>query len=179
VTVNLATGSATGVAAGAAGAVKNIQNVVGGAGNDTLTGDGQGNILIGNGGNDTINGGSGRSLLIGGGGADTINGGSGGDILIAGTTSYDNTNHMALMIILAEWQSADSYATRTDEINDGIIPGHLGVKLFLGKTVTNDPSTTVNTLNAFPSTTDLDWFFASASDSHSALENGEALNNVS
>jgi Ca2+-binding RTX toxin-like protein len=179
VTVNLATGAATGVNGGAAGAVKRIQNVAGGSGNDTLTGDAQGNILIGNGGNDTINGGTGRSLLIGGGGAVTINGGSGGDILIGGKTIYDNTNHTALMIILAEWQSADSYATRIDRINDGIIPGHKGIKLFSGSTVINNPSTTVSTLNAFPSTTDLDWFFASASDILPPLESGEALNNVS
>src|SRR5205807_2446594 len=59
VTVNLATGAATAVA----GTVSQIAVVIGGAGNDTLTGDSGGDVLVGNGGNDTINGGSGRSLL--------------------------------------------------------------------------------------------------------------------
>jgi hypothetical protein len=177
VVVNLATGSATNVNGGAAGFVSNIQNVISGSGVDTLTGDSQGNILIGHGGADTIHGGSGASLLIGGTGASTVNGGSGNDILIGGKTSYDTTNHAALMIILAEWQSGDSYAVRTHEISTGTIPGHAGVKLFLGSTVTNNPTTTVGTLNASLSTTALDWFFMSSTENHSAVESGEIVNN--
>jgi Ca2+-binding RTX toxin-like protein len=179
VTVNLATGSATDVNGGAAGAVTNIQDVISGSGTDTLTGDSQGNILIGHGGADTINGGSGLSLLIGGTGASTINGGSGGDILIGGKTSYDTTNHTALMIILAEWQSADSYTVRTDEISDGTIVGHAGIKLHTGSTVTNNPTSVVGSLNGFPSTTLLDWFFMSSTEQHSALEAGEIVNDAS
>jgi streptogramin lyase len=179
VTVNLATGSATNVNGGAAGAVTNIQDVISGSGTDTLTGDSQGNILIGHGGADTINGGSGLSLLIGGTGASTINGGSGGDILIGGKTSYDTTNHTALMIILAEWQSADSYAVRTDEISDGTIVGHAGIKLHTGSTVTNNPTSVVGSLNGFPSATLLDWFFMSSTEQHSALEAGEIVNDAS
>jgi hypothetical protein len=90
------------------------------------------------------------------------------------------------MYILAEWRNtADSYATRTDEISDGIIPGHPGVKLFVGAggTVTLNPSTTAEHLNGFPSTTDLDWFFASAATQYSTLETvggvTEIVNNAS
>ncbi|HEV3235670.1 MAG TPA: hypothetical protein VGZ25_01695, partial [Gemmataceae bacterium] len=100
-----------------------------------------------------------------------------GDILIGGTTSYDTTNSTALMAILAEWQSADSYAVRTDEITDGAIPGHLGFKLAVGSTVTNNPATTAEHLNGHASATQLDWFFAATALQHSALETGEIVNN--
>jgi hypothetical protein len=179
VTVNLATGSATGVNSGAVGAITGIENVIGGAGNDVLTGDNNGNILIEHGGPGTINGGTGRSLLISGTGAATVNGGSGGDILIGGKTSYDtsSTGHLDLMYILAEWRSADAYSTRTDEITDGAIPGHTGLKLAVGSTVTLNLSTTAEHLNALPSTTDLDWFFASSVLQYSTPETGEIVNN--
>ena len=110
VTVNLALGTAT----RATGGVTGIQNVRGGQGIDTLTGDSQGNVLIGGAGTNTIDGGTGRSILIGGTGDDSIAGGSGSDILIAGSTSYDAAslaNGLALEAILTEWQStSDSYA---------------------------------------------------------------------
>ena len=66
ISVNLATGSATNVNGGAAGAVTNIQDVHAGDGGSTMMGDAQGNILVGGSGVDTITGGTGRSLLIGG-----------------------------------------------------------------------------------------------------------------
>jgi hypothetical protein len=172
VTVDLATGT-TAINGVANASVSGIQNVIGGAGNDILTGDSQGNILIEHGGAGTINGGTGRSLLIRGIGAATVNGGSSGDILIGGKTSYDTTNHVALMAILAEWQSADTYAVRQDKINDGTIPG--GFKLLAGSTVT---LTTAGALNAAPGA-DLDWFFFTSTQVHTPLEPGEVANNVS
>jgi Ca2+-binding RTX toxin-like protein len=50
--------------------IRNIENVFGGKGNDTLTGDGLAN---------TLNGNDGKDLLTGGGGADTLDGGAGVD----------------------------------------------------------------------------------------------------
>jgi hypothetical protein len=170
VNVNLLLGTATNVS----GSISHIENVIGGAGADVLTGDNNGNILIEHGGAGTITGGTGRSLFITGTGATTVNGGSGGDLFVGGKTSYDTTStgHLDLMIILAEWQSADPYTTRTDEITDGAIPGHPGVKLAtgLGGTVTLNSSAVAEHLNGKASATDLDWFFASASNQHSALE---------
>ncbi|MCZ8248329.1 calcium-binding protein, partial [Microcystis sp. LE19-195.1E] len=52
--------------------------------NDTITGDGQANILSGNAGNDIINGGLGNDTLNGGLGNDTLNGGDGNDTLNGG-----------------------------------------------------------------------------------------------
>jgi hypothetical protein len=188
VKVNLATGAATDVNAGVAGSVSNIQNVHGGNGGNTLIGDAQGNILIGGSGANTIIGGSGRSLLIADLGASKITGGSGGlanggDILIAGYTSYDAmtaTNEAALMSILAEWQSTDSYATRFTDIDTGTGAGLNGSnQLNYGTTVFDN--TLVNTLTAQAGTGVLDWFFANTAPGHTTIHNleaGEHVNNT-
>ncbi|MBS0265985.1 MAG: calcium-binding protein, partial [Planctomycetes bacterium] len=53
------------------GAPNEVENVTGGSGNDTLTGNAVNNIIVGGGGNDTLQGGAGNDLLIGGTGNDT------------------------------------------------------------------------------------------------------------
>ncbi len=104
VVVNLQLGTATGLTAG----ISAIQNVIGSAGND---------ILVGNGGN-VLSGGAGRDLLIAGAFASSLVGGDGDDILIAGTTNYDN-DQTELQAIIAEWTSADDYATRVANLMNG------------------------------------------------------------
>ncbi|MHC4501649.1 MAG: hypothetical protein ACYS21_21385 [Planctomycetota bacterium] len=59
-------------AATGTGGILNIQNVTGGAGNDSLIGDGAANSLIGGPGNDMLTGGQGGDTLDGGDGADTL-----------------------------------------------------------------------------------------------------------
>lgn len=175
VTVNLATHSATRVA----NPISNIENVRGGKGPNTLTGDSVGNILIGGAGNDVIVGGTGKSLLIGDKGADSITGHSANDILIGDYTSYDAStaaNNTALMAILNEWKSADSYATRFAEINGGTIAGHSGVKLNYGTTVKNDSA--ADTVTGSALATAHDWYFASTGDTTTNLHAGEYLNNA-
>jgi hypothetical protein len=184
VTVNLATGSATNVNGGAAGSVTNIQNVHGGNGGNTLTGNALGNILIGGTGADTITGGSGRSLLIGDQGADQITGGSGGsasggDILVGGTTIWDsdtNAHFQALISILAEWQSGNSYASRVSHLRLG---GGLNGsnKLIWGTTVKDDGVANVLTAATSASSPAVDWFFTGAFDTAVNTESGEANNN--
>ena len=49
-----------------------IENVIGGSGNDTITGNGLANLLDGGGGNDTLAGGAGKDVLIGGAGGDSF-----------------------------------------------------------------------------------------------------------
>ena len=56
-----------------------IENAVGGAGADQITGNDQNNRLDGGAGADTLNGGNGDDVLIGGAGNDTIDGGVGND----------------------------------------------------------------------------------------------------
>jgi hypothetical protein len=162
VSVNLATGKATGVA----GTIGNIQNVFGGNHGNTLTGNAQGNILIGGDAADTIIGGTGRSLLIGGKGNDTIKGGSADDIVIGGYTAYDSAWHeAALMSILAEWQSADSFATRVSSLRSSYNP------LAFGTTVFDDGGTDKLTGGG-----GMDWFFAGIHSTISDYQGGEVVN---
>jgi Ca2+-binding RTX toxin-like protein len=74
--------------------IKNVENVTGGAGSDTIIGDDQKNILSGNGGDDYINGdagddtiygGTGNDVLLGDAGDDTIYGDAGNDVISGGT----------------------------------------------------------------------------------------------
>lgn len=61
-----------------------IEGLLGGAGNDTLLGDGQANLLIGGAGSDQLDGRTGADTLMGGDGADTLWGGEGSDLLDGG-----------------------------------------------------------------------------------------------
>jgi Ca2+-binding RTX toxin-like protein len=174
VTVNLATGAASHVAGGVSG----IQDVHGGNYGNTLTGDAQGNILIGGTGADRITGGSGVSLLIGDKGADRITGGSGGDILIGDATTYDPmtaAHEAALMAILAEWQSGNSYATRVSHLKKG---GGLNgsAKLLFGTTVKDDLAADQLTGAAPAAAGLLDWFFKGSGDKLTGVEAGEQVN---
>ncbi len=76
VVVNLSTGKGSGAEA-AKDTYVSIENVVGSAFNDQLTGNGDTNRLNGGAGNDVLSGGGGNDILIGGAGADALNGGSG------------------------------------------------------------------------------------------------------
>ncbi len=68
--------------------------LIGGPGKDLLNGDSGNDALIGGAGNDRLYGGSGRDFLVGGEDKDLLYGGDDDDILINGTTSHD-TNVMA------------------------------------------------------------------------------------
>lgn len=72
-TISLAVSSAQTVASGETDTITNTENLVGGAGNDTLTGSTAANVLSGGAGVDRITGGTGN---------DTIDGGSGSDIAV-------------------------------------------------------------------------------------------------
>jgi Ca2+-binding RTX toxin-like protein len=57
----------------------------GGAGNDVLTANHNGNsVLVGEDGDDVLNGGGGHDLLLGGAGNDVLNGGGNSDLLLGG-----------------------------------------------------------------------------------------------
>ena len=68
----------------AEGTLRNIENVIGGSGNDLITGDALANVLEGDAGNDTVNGGGGADTLIAASGAgnDRYNGGTGIDTIV-------------------------------------------------------------------------------------------------
>jgi hypothetical protein len=154
VTVDLLTGTATGVKGG----ISNIQNVTGSAnGGDILVGDANPNILTEL---------KGHNILIGGGGADTLNAGSGGDILIGGTTAYDS-NLSALQTILATWKTStpSNYASVLAKIMSSSFADPLNAS-----TVFDDGF--VDVLNGGKGTVN-DWFFA-----HVAGSNLDIVNNL-
>jgi hypothetical protein len=160
VIVNLQAGKATAVSGG----VANFANILGGAGNDILIGNGTANeihggmgndILVGGDGDDTLFGDAGRDLLIGGLGADLLDGGTGDDVLLGGYTSYDtqvasngSVGHVidlnALRAIMSEWANGDSpslstqenYKTRISHLRGG--GGLNGSSLLNNKTVFDD-----------------------------------------
>ncbi len=91
--INLSTTTSQTVATGVLLTVNGIENVIGGFGNDIITGNNLNNMLdggIGNEyidggiGNDTVNGGIGNDYIHGGIGNDTVNGGEGNDISSGG-----------------------------------------------------------------------------------------------
>jgi Ca2+-binding RTX toxin-like protein len=88
VTASLAAGSAATTSTGVtlAQTIANIDNLVGGTGTDTFTGNGDPNELDGGTGSaiDTLAGGGAADHLIGGGGADTLSGEAGADVLDGG-----------------------------------------------------------------------------------------------
>jgi len=75
VTVNLSILTAQNTVGAGNDTLSGIEQVLGSAFNDTLTGDGGANTLDGKAGNDVLNGGAGGDILIGGVGADAMNGG--------------------------------------------------------------------------------------------------------
>ena len=82
-TIDLSTGSFdAGTHGGGPKTFTGIENVFGGDGADTISGDVLGNYLSGQDGNDTINGKAGNDLLDGNGGADTLTGGAGADTFV-------------------------------------------------------------------------------------------------
>ncbi|MCP9488203.1 MAG: hypothetical protein MSC30_20370 [Gaiellaceae bacterium MAG52_C11] len=80
--------AAPGGSAGEQDSLVDIERVVGGAGDDTLTGDSEDNRLAGAGGNDELIGGGGDDRLGGDGGRDRLDGGPGSDEIYARVGGY-------------------------------------------------------------------------------------------
>jgi Ca2+-binding RTX toxin-like protein len=148
VRVNLALGTATGVAGG----VSNVENVIGGPADDILVGNDQANVLTG---------GPGRDILIGRGGADVLNGGVGDDILIGCSTDYD-LDPAALEDIMAEWGRYDldvTYFGRIQHLLGRLDGGYNGTTyLTLGHLTDDGVADQLNGGN------DFDWFFKLGAD---------------
>jgi hypothetical protein len=83
----------------------------------------------------------------------------------------------ALMTLMAEWQSADSYATRFSKINTGIS----GFKFNYSSTVKTDSAADVLTAAGGGGSPAVDWFFGTFSagaDTMVNFETGEHVNNT-
>jgi hypothetical protein len=105
----------------------------------------------------------------------TLTGGGGaGDLLIDGTTAYDADANGELEAILAEWTSADDYATRVFNLTHGI-----GVPLLNASTVFDNGAQ--NTLVGHPAGgtgQEMNLYYVSAHTSADATA-GETVINVS
>jgi uncharacterized protein (TIGR03118 family) len=139
----------------------------GGADNDKLLGSGRGsNILLGGPGNDNLQGGKARDILIGGDDSDHLNAQQNDDILIGGSTAHDG-NTFALLQILAEWKSSDSFALRVDKIRNGTG----GLPKLDGTTLVDDGARDM--LQGGPG---LDWFLIGAEDKITGKQKGDQVN---
>lgn len=98
--------------------------ITGGGGRDLIHGEAGGDLVIAGSDNDTVTGGDGRDVLIGGVDVDSIEGNNGEDLLVAGNTSLSVEK---LTSILDEWNSANTYQERVDNIHDG--PGKTANRL--------------------------------------------------
>ena len=97
-----------------------IENAVGGAGDDVITGNSVDNNLVGGNGNDSISGGAGADTLKGNNGVDTLFGGNGIDLLEGGNGD-DVLNGGAGNDRLLGGNGADKFAftdAGTDTIGD-------------------------------------------------------------
>lgn len=107
-----------------------IENVMGGSGNDTLTGNSSANIIQGNAGNDTLTGGSGSDTLQGGSGNDTlifdaadtvIDGGSDTDTIIVtssvATGGFSNVSNIEILNLGSDSNGQQVNLTASDVLN--------------------------------------------------------------
>jgi uncharacterized repeat protein (TIGR01451 family) len=112
------------------GALSNVKVAIpsvldGGAGNDILdaTGSSQTAILVGGAGNDSLTGSGANSILIGGLGIDVLHGGAGETIFSPNPTAFD-TNTVALLQLMQEWQNTGSaFLTRVQHLSGSLAGG--------------------------------------------------------
>jgi Ca2+-binding RTX toxin-like protein len=141
-----------------------------GNGNDILnvSGSSVGNVLVAGGGMDRLIGGQGRDIMIGGAGLSTLQAGDppatnlaqGGAILIGGTTNYDSDAN-ALASLLAEWGSANDYATRMAHLT-GMMSGGLNGGYLLKASTTHNSTDTVHDnglMDKLYGGAGMDWYF--------------------
>ena len=166
------------------------ENVIGGSGNDQITGNALNNLLMGGSGNDTIDGNDGNDILVGGDGNDTLKGTSGNNILIGGTgtdlllgginedlmisgSSRFDSNPAALRAMLAEWGSANPYQTRIDHLLGTAAGGANASNVLSPLTVTSDSVADYLTGNSGQ-----DWFLADSPDVITDGTTNEVLSHI-
>ncbi len=148
VTVNLAARTADGVT----GTVDRIERVIGGAGDDIITGTGGDDTLLGGDGNDTINGGAGNDILTGGAGNDTINGGTGNDTITGGQGDdnlYGGNGDDTYVYAGANWGSDHIYEYAgggSDTVDTSAVTNPLATTFGVGLIVIQDTVVPTNVI---------------------------------
>jgi Ca2+-binding RTX toxin-like protein len=102
-----------------------IEVVIGGSGNDSLTANDADNILRGGAGDDTLFGAGGRDQLDGGAGADTLTGGDGVD-----TATYAGST--AGVSVVLDAQPGDGAAGENDNVDTEDVVGSAGDDILIG-----------------------------------------------
>jgi Ca2+-binding RTX toxin-like protein len=129
----------TGAAAG--DTYTGIEGIIGGVGNDNITGDAARNFLHGGDGNDSLRGANGNDYLNGGDGNDQLSGGVGADQHLGGAgfdyARYDDANHGNLIINLGD-SSLNTGAASGDTYSgiEGIVGG-AGIDTITGNNASN------------------------------------------
>ena len=134
VTVNLATGEASGGDA-EGDTFANFENLRGGLGDDTLTGDEQANAVYGGAGVDTIRGGGGNDVIIGGAGADWLDGEGGINRLsYAGSVGAVTVNLHTMLVSGgdADGDQVFSFTSAEGGLGDDTLTGHDGTNRLSG-----------------------------------------------
>lgn len=86
--------------------VRNVENLIGGAGSDPVNGDNNGNVLDGGGGDDIVKAGGGDDLILGGGGGnDNIDGG-------------DGTDELSFVPVIDPVVNQERYSPANNKLND-------------------------------------------------------------
>jgi Ca2+-binding RTX toxin-like protein len=129
VTINLAAATASGGDA-QGDTLSGIENVIGSAQNDSLTGDTNGNYLDGAGGIDTLTGGDGDDILRGGAGADALIGGNGTD-----TADYSGSAAVTINLATGTYTGGDAAGDTLSGIEN--VTGSANADTLTGNTAAN------------------------------------------
>jgi Ca2+-binding RTX toxin-like protein len=148
VTVSLLVAGAQNTLGAGTDKLSNIENLIGSAFHDKLTGNGGANLLSGGDGNDTLSGGGGDDTLVGGASADQLTGGAGSDTFryLSLTNSADSLalrdlitdfgagDKIDLSAIDADFGTGGDQAFHLDGSKDSA--GDIGVEFLAGDNVT-------------------------------------------
>ncbi|WP_161604236.1 cadherin domain-containing protein [Roseiconus nitratireducens] len=113
--------------------------LLGGPGNDFIFGRDGNDLLSGGDGVDALYGGAGEDILFGGADADKLLGQSGSDFIVTEQTDYDD-DLASLLLILQEWNTAESFADRVNNLilGTGEFLSDTEIHLLINDTITND-----------------------------------------
>jgi Ca2+-binding RTX toxin-like protein len=120
VTVTLTASGGSSSGADGSDTLVSIENILGGAFNDTLTGNGLANTIDGGDGHDRISGGAGNDVLLGNSGDDMLTGGAGDDT-INGGAGYDRAAYFGSAVGVTVNLNLQGTAQNTGQGNDTLI----------------------------------------------------------
>jgi Ca2+-binding RTX toxin-like protein len=116
ITVDLQSGTG-----GGGDILSHIENVLGTAQGDTITGDSAANVLTGNAGNDALNGGAGADTLIGGTGNDSFYIDDAGDLVVEADGEGDDTAYVLGTYTLAQGASVETLVALNQGSTDPLV----------------------------------------------------------